>query len=76
LLFGGACTKCFTDDLADEAVIHVEDNGRGFETQTVSSQGNGLANMKRRLEQIGGRAELKSILGQGTTVSFHVPLTN
>jgi signal transduction histidine kinase len=62
--------------LADEAVIHVEDNGRGFETQTASPQGNGLANMKRRLEQIGGRAELKSILGQGTTVSFHVPLTN
>jgi signal transduction histidine kinase len=62
--------------LADQAVIRVEDNGRGFDTQTGSPQGNGLANMKRRLEQIGGRAELKSAFGRGTTVTFHAPLKN
>jgi len=60
--------------LSNEAVIHVEDNGRGFEINTASPQGNGLANMKRRLEQIGGRAEINSIPGKGTVVTFHAPL--
>ena len=62
--------------LADEVAIHVEDNGRGFETRADSSfqTGNGLTNMRRRLEQIGGRTDLQSIAGKGTTVTLHIPL--
>jgi signal transduction histidine kinase len=63
--------------LANEVVIGMEDNGCGFEIQSDSFRaGNGLANMKRRLEQIGGRTELKSTPGKGTTVVFHAPLKN
>jgi len=59
---------------SDEVVISVEDDGRGFSSEMKSSQGNGLANMKRRLEQIGGELELNSQSGRGTSIAFHVPL--
>jgi len=57
-------------------VIHVEDNGCGFDLQhqTDSQSGNGLGNMKRRMEQIGGRVEVQTTPGSGTNVAFHVPL--
>ncbi|HTI99908.1 MAG TPA: two-component regulator propeller domain-containing protein [Dongiaceae bacterium] len=62
---------------ATEVVIFVEDNGVGF-TRPVDPEPrprNGLANMKHRLEQLGGTAEIQSVPGQGTTVAFHVPLS-
>jgi signal transduction histidine kinase len=66
---------------AQEIIISVTDNGRGFEIpngkETVSGKlGNGLINMKRRLEQVGGRAEVQSQPTAGTTVTFLVPLQN
>jgi signal transduction histidine kinase len=60
----------------NQAAIHVEDNGHGFETKPELPAGNGLANMNRRLEQIGGRIEIKSAPGRGTSVTFYVPLGN
>ncbi|MGC3958374.1 MAG: histidine kinase [Verrucomicrobiota bacterium] len=60
----------------NEIIISVEDNGCGFEIipAAETSARNGLTNMKRRLEQLGGRTELQSKLGAGTTVTFHAPL--
>ena len=62
--------------LSTKLVINVEDNGCGFDlqSQTDSQSGNGLSNMKRRMEQIGGRAEIQSTLGSGTNAAFHIPL--
>jgi signal transduction histidine kinase len=62
--------------LETKLVIQVEDNGRGFEiTNSADFQaGNGLTNMKRRLEQIGGRTEMQSVAGSGTVIIFHAPL--
>ena len=59
-----------------EAIIYIEDNGHGFEKSSVLSrrQGNGLVNMKRRMQQVGGTAEVREGFGQGTKVAFHVPL--
>jgi signal transduction histidine kinase len=59
---------------ANEVVIQVEDNGRGFDTALAVPQGNGLTNIKRRLDQIGGRAEIQSAPGKGTKVTLHAPL--
>jgi signal transduction histidine kinase/ligand-binding sensor domain-containing protein len=61
---------------AKSLVISVSDNGRGFEPPGVSGQnsGDGLNNMRTRLQQLEGRCELKSQPGQGTTVIFTVPL--
>jgi signal transduction histidine kinase len=60
--------------ITDELIICVEDNGCGFESQNSSSPGNGLTNMKRRLELIGGRAAFESTATKGTIVMFHVSL--
>ena len=68
----------------------IDDNGKGFNpAQTPSapfspppnttlriSSGNGLANMKRRLEEIGGVFEIKSSPGEGTQVRFVVKVAN
>ena len=64
--------------------LAVEDNGRGFvageKTAAVSTtpgrpaSGNGLGNMRRRLEAISGRCEIKSSPGAGTKAIFFVQL--
>lgn len=51
----------------------VADNGRGF-TPGGAARGNGLANMRRRLEDIGGRCDLQSEPGAGTRITFRLPL--
>ena len=62
----------------------VKDNGCGFSTDasrvsppdntTGLSSGNGLENMKRRMEEIAARCQIQSAPGQGTKVTFTVPL--
>jgi signal transduction histidine kinase len=53
--------------------IAVEDNGRGFSPESSNNHRNGLKNMRRRLEAIGGKFEVQSAPGQGTTVRFTLP---
>lgn len=59
-------------------ILAVEDDGCGFDPQAVArprpgdSRGNGLANLTRRLEEIGGRCELQSQPGAGTIVRLVV----
>jgi signal transduction histidine kinase len=53
--------------------IRVQDGGCGFEPAEAAS-GNGLANMRRRLEYLGGTCSIQSERGRGTTVSFRVNL--
>jgi signal transduction histidine kinase len=50
--------------------MSIIDNGRGFEPATASSTGNGLENMKQRLERIGGRLFLESQSGGGTQIKM------
>ncbi len=68
-----------TPDAAGFKVI-IEDNGKGFdvaaaennwETQRLG-RGNGLKNLRQRLEKIGGRCEIKSETGAGTEIRFFV----
>jgi ligand-binding sensor domain-containing protein/signal transduction histidine kinase len=53
-------------------VLQVKDNGRGFEP--LAQPAHGLANMRSRLEQVGGSCELVSAPGTGTTLLFRLPL--
>ena len=53
--------------------IVVQDDGCGFDT-TTESVGNGLTNMKRRLENIGGTCSVESQPGKGTKVKFRLAL--
>jgi len=55
--------------------LAVEDNGRGFETDGTPAAGkDGLMNLRRRMEDIGGRFEHQSKPSQGTRVTFTAPL--
>ena len=54
--------------------IVVQDDGRGFLPDSQRPGGNGLRNMQQRLEAIGGRVEVESESGQGTTVRFQAKL--
>ncbi len=57
--------------------IIVEDNGCGFVPQQTGADSahDGLENMRRRLEELGGRFSLASRPGGGTRVEFTVALT-
>lgn len=61
--------------------LALEDNGRGFDLQhpTATPQpgdgGNGLPNMKQRMNDCGGRLTLTSAPGQGTKIEIEVPLS-
>ena len=68
---------------AAQLALQVADDGRGFDAATPANGpsaagriagGEGLANMRRRLAEIGGACEIRSEPGRGTTVTFTVPL--
>jgi signal transduction histidine kinase len=54
--------------------IVVQDDGQGFDPASQRPGGIGLRNMQQRLESIGGRVEVESGSGNGTTVRFHAKL--
>ncbi len=57
-----------------QIMLRIQDNGRGFDLSRSGSSGFGLKSMRDRVEEIGGRLEIESSIGQGTTVSASVPI--
>jgi len=55
---------------AEEIAIAIKDNGRGFERPPDNATRDGLRNMRQRMDEIGGRFELKTNPGAGTEVAF------
>jgi signal transduction histidine kinase len=62
---GGVCMK-------------ISDNGKSFQVEkTLNAKGRkrlGLLGMKERLDMVGGRFEIESVSGKGTTVTAQIPL--
>ncbi|HUA39775.1 MAG TPA: ATP-binding protein [Candidatus Sulfopaludibacter sp.] len=56
--------------------LTVADNGRGFSSGVHTEEMDGVANMRARIEKLGGRFEIASEAGQGTTVRFYMPLSS
>jgi signal transduction histidine kinase len=54
--------------------IRIGDDGSGFDTNQ-SPRGMGIANMRARAAELGGKLELMSRPGQGTSVKFSIPYT-
>ncbi|MFA5112305.1 MAG: PAS domain S-box protein [Desulfobaccales bacterium] len=55
--------------------LAVVDNGRGFDLKEIeSSECLGLAGMRERAGLLGGKLEIKSRPGKGTTVCFKLPV--
>jgi ligand-binding sensor domain-containing protein/signal transduction histidine kinase len=62
-------------ELSDrELRLSFEDNGRGFLKSQVGPECHGLANMEKRLSDLGGHLEIDSAVGRGTRVQARVPL--
>jgi signal transduction histidine kinase len=53
--------------------VAVEDNGKGFDIDSLPPGRNGLSNMRRRLERLGGSCTVDSKPGRGTRVCFVLP---
>jgi signal transduction histidine kinase len=54
--------------------IHVHDNGKGFSSNLQNVHGNGLVNMRRRIQKL--RGEMKIINSKGTRIDFDIPIKN
>ncbi|GGC88802.1 sensor histidine kinase [Enterococcus wangshanyuanii] len=57
-------------------MLTVRDHGKGFDPFSVNknSQGLGLLHMQERAESIGGRLEIQSEKGEGTTIILRLPI--
>ncbi|HTR40433.1 MAG TPA: sensor histidine kinase [Pseudomonadales bacterium] len=58
--------------IGDRLRLSIADNGRGLPSEAFT--GDGLVNMRTRLEKMGGRFAITSQSGRGTTVRFYIPL--
>ena len=58
---------------AEELRLAITDNGRGLPAGRPTGEMDGVANMCTRLEKLGGRFEITSAAGRGTTLRFVVP---
>jgi signal transduction histidine kinase len=68
------------EKLADLICMKIKDDGRSFEVErTMRSRGRkhlGLLGMRERLEMVGGRFDVESAAGKGTTVTALLPPGN
>lgn len=56
----------------DGLMVEISDNGRGFTPASNDGSGNGLRNMRKRIERIGGSFLMNS--SAGTHITFNVPM--
>lgn len=54
--------------------LSIRDNGTGFEPTAESGSGLGLRQMQKRIEVVNGTFILNSRMGDGTTISAHIPV--
>jgi len=54
--------------------LSIEDNGKGFSPAAATETGNGLQNMRKRIENVGGEFSLSSQPGKGTRIQLAMPL--
>jgi len=60
----------------DEVVLTVRDHGRGIDRAKITApESLGLLGMKERVEQSGGKLEIQSAAGKGSTVVARVPIS-
>jgi PAS domain S-box-containing protein len=58
------------------AMISIEDDGRGFDTQSREAMsGVGLVSMRERAEMIGGQLLVAPVMGLGTSITLRVPVS-
>jgi signal transduction histidine kinase len=58
---------------AGRVSVVIEDDGIGFDPRTTGEERLGLLGMRERVDLVGGRVEVESQLGAGTTLVVEVP---
>jgi signal transduction histidine kinase len=58
---------------AGQVRLTISDNGRGLPASLRTEEMDGVVNMRARLEKLGGRFEIASEPGRGTTLRFFMP---
>jgi two-component system, NarL family, sensor histidine kinase DegS len=73
--YSQASTLSIQLDMGDNnSKVMVEDNGKGFDIETLDEKNNmGLKIIKERCEMLGGFMEVDSAIGKGTRVTFQIP---
>ena len=62
--------------LPEELVVEISDSGQGFNLQDTAVYNRlGLVGMRERVELLGGRFDLHSAIGHGTTIRATLPLS-
>ncbi len=61
---------------ANALMITIADDGRGFDMGESRRSGNGLANMRQRMEEIDGQIELVSWPGHGARITLRLALAS
>lgn len=59
--------------MGDVVALDVQDDGKGFDPETISGTGYGLKGIRERVERLRGSFSIESLPGQGSTISFSVP---
>jgi len=59
----------------NELKVGIRDDGRGFDLNAAKLSGNGLHNMRQRIETLGGSYHLSSASRKGTEVEITIPLS-
>ncbi|MCS5490816.1 ATP-binding protein [Algoriphagus sp. CAU 1643] len=65
--------KILMEKQEGERAIRISDDGIGFDT-SLSSQGSGMTNLRKRMETIGGNFQITSSPGQGTDIILSLPI--
>jgi signal transduction histidine kinase len=74
LRHAGPCDASLRFGVAGDSIeIVIEDHGHGFDPAAPEA-GNGLANLRSRLSELGGSCLIESSLGKGTRVVMRCPL--
>ena len=55
-----------------QMLVEINDNGKGIDEEKLNQFGNGLKNMQRRMESIGGSFNISS--NNGTTTKLEIPI--
>ena len=72
------CSQVVIDFRSDNAILflRIKDDGQGFESENLESDGQGLRSMTRRAGALGGNLTIESKAEIGTVIAFEMPLPN